>query len=114
MTHDVVTRGGTVVDGNRKTAIGRVPEWGTEEIEAAGPAVTPGFVDLYTHLDTQVGWDPVAGRMPAPVSAFRPGASQLVQRAVGYKATLCNGRVILKNDALTGTRSAQVLRTGRL
>jgi N-acyl-D-aspartate/D-glutamate deacylase len=28
-------------------------------INAAGKVVTPGFVDLHTHLDAQVGWDPL-------------------------------------------------------
>lgn len=72
MAHDVVIRGGMVVDGkggapyeadvaiegDRIAAIGAVEGKGSEEIDAQGLAVTPGFVDLHTHLDAQIGWDP--------------------------------------------------------
>ena len=72
MGHDIVIRGGTVVDGTgapgarADVAIDgdRVSEVGTVDstdagrvIEADGRYVTPGFVDLHTHLDAQVGWD---------------------------------------------------------
>lgn len=73
MAHDLIIRGGTVVDGTgaagyradvaidgeRISAIGdlsQVPA--RQEIDAAGQVVTPGFVDLHTHLDAQVAWDP--------------------------------------------------------
>ncbi len=71
MTHDIVIRGGLVVDGKGGTpfsgdvaidgdqivAIGKVSERGATEIDADGAAVTPGFIDLHTHFDAQVGWD---------------------------------------------------------
>jgi N-acyl-D-aspartate/D-glutamate deacylase len=70
--HDLVIRGGVVVDGtgapavegdvavdgDRIVAVGRVVERGREEIDADGAAVTPGFVDVHTHYDGQVTWDP--------------------------------------------------------
>ena len=70
--HDLVIRGGTVVDGTGDaartadvaidagviTAIGRVDEIATREIDADGALVTPGFVDVHTHYDGQVTWDP--------------------------------------------------------
>jgi N-acyl-D-aspartate/D-glutamate deacylase len=69
----LVIRGGTVVDGTgaapapgdvaidggRITAVGRVDDPGTEEIDATGKIVTPGFVDIHTHYDGQVTWDPL-------------------------------------------------------
>ena len=69
--HDLVIRGGTVVDGtgaaprladvaidgDRITAVGAVSGRGREEIDAAGLLVTPGFVDIHTHYDGQVTWD---------------------------------------------------------
>jgi N-acyl-D-amino-acid deacylase len=72
MSHDIVIRGGTVVDGSggepfqadiaidgdQITGIGIVKEKGNEEIQADGLHVSPGFIDLHTHLDAQIGWDP--------------------------------------------------------
>ena len=72
MAHDVVIRGGNVVDGtgevpyqadiaidgDRISEIGVVGEQGREEIQADGLNVSPGFIDLHTHLDAQIGWDP--------------------------------------------------------
>ncbi|MFC3068035.1 N-acyl-D-amino-acid deacylase family protein [Phenylobacterium soli] len=70
--HDIVIRGGTIVDGTGAapvtgdlaidggliSAVGRVEGQGRREIDAAGCIVAPGFIDLHTHLDAQVGWDP--------------------------------------------------------
>ncbi|HMF84569.1 MAG TPA: amidohydrolase family protein [Acidimicrobiia bacterium] len=74
MTHDLVIRDGTIVDGtgrpsfrgdvavrgDRIVAVGAVDGNGRETIDAGGRVVSPGFVDVHTHLDAQVGWDPVA------------------------------------------------------
>ena len=74
MAHDLVVTGGTVVDGtgapavradvaidgDRIVAVGAVDTAGAGEvIDADGRFVTPGFVDLHSHLDAQVGWDPL-------------------------------------------------------
>jgi N-acyl-D-aspartate/D-glutamate deacylase len=72
--HDIVIRGGEVadgtgagpvradvaIDGERITAVGEVEARGRREIDAAGKLVTPGFVDIHTHLDAQLFWDPDA------------------------------------------------------
>ena len=73
MAYDLLIRGGTVVDGTRlpklradvgvtdgKVAkIGRIgPGQGTRELDATGLIVAPGFVDLHTHYDAQIHWDP--------------------------------------------------------
>ena len=52
----------------------------------------------------------VSERMPEFVNDFPGGAGRFIQRADGYRATLCNGRVILENDEHTGTRSGNVFR----
>jgi N-acyl-D-aspartate/D-glutamate deacylase len=70
-THDLIIRGGTVMDGNGGTPfvadvavrdgkiaeVGAVSGRGAEEIDAHGLSVTPGFVDIHTHYDGQAMWD---------------------------------------------------------
>lgn len=72
MKHDIVIRGGNIIDGTGSApfvgdiaiddglivAVGAVSGTGKQEIDAAGLAVTPGFIDIHTHLDAQIGWDP--------------------------------------------------------
>ena len=70
---DTVIRGGTIVDGTRfpryvgdvgishgvVAKIGRIAKGaGRYEIDARGLIVAPGFIDLHTHYDAQVHWDP--------------------------------------------------------
>jgi N-acyl-D-aspartate/D-glutamate deacylase len=70
---DVLIRGGTLVDGTRYPAFtadvgirgGRVAKIGrlagtsaTRVLDADGLVVAPGFVDLHTHYDAQIQWDP--------------------------------------------------------
>jgi N-acyl-D-aspartate/D-glutamate deacylase len=71
--HDLVIRGGTVVDGTGApgmradvavddgsvTLVGQVEAEGRTEIDATARLVTPGFVDIHTHYDGQVTWDPL-------------------------------------------------------
>lgn len=70
---DLIIRNGTVVDGSGApgvradvavsdgvvTEVGEVTDSATREIDAAGAIVTPGFIDIHTHFDGQVTWDPV-------------------------------------------------------
>ena len=73
MAYDFVIRNGTIIDGMRlprfradlgvtagKIArIGRIPAGaGRTEFDATGLIVAPGFVDLHTHYDAQLHWDP--------------------------------------------------------
>ena len=73
MHHDLIISGGDVIDGTGTPAhradiaidAGRISRIGdlsgagaAQQINATGKLVTPGFVDLHTHLDAQVGWDP--------------------------------------------------------
>jgi len=70
---DMVIKGGTVIDGLRTprfkadvaikdgniAQIGSIDaSEGTEAVDASGRVVAPGFVDLHTHYDSQVFWDP--------------------------------------------------------
>ena len=73
MAHELIVSGGTVVDGTGAEAkradvavdggrISRIGDLAGEQaertIDASGKLVTPGFVDLHTHLDAQIGWEP--------------------------------------------------------
>jgi N-acyl-D-aspartate/D-glutamate deacylase len=71
--HDIVIRGGTIVDGTgrapftgdvaiaggRIAAVGGKQGPGRREIDADGLLVTPGWVDVHTHYDGQAMWDPL-------------------------------------------------------
>ncbi len=74
MAHDLVIRGGTVIDGSGAPGYradvgvedGKIVEIGAisrsdgaVEVDADGLVVTPGFVDAHTHMDAQVMWDPL-------------------------------------------------------
>ncbi len=100
--HDRVIRGGTVVDGTgaapvtgvdvaidegRITAVGDDVGRGRDEIDADGLLVLPGWVDIHTHYDGQVTWDPevtpsswhgvttvVMGNCGVGFAPVRPGA----------------------------------------
>src|SRR5579864_8256722 len=85
--YDLVIRNGTVVDGTggerfeadvgveggRIVAIGENLARGTEEIDARGKLVTPGFVDIHTHYDGQAVWS----------DRLAPSSSHGVTTAVG-------------------------------
>jgi len=55
---DAPFEGDVAIDGDRISAVGKVSAAGREEIDAKGRLVTPGFVDIHTHFDGQVTWDP--------------------------------------------------------
>jgi N-acyl-D-amino-acid deacylase len=71
--HDIVIRGGTIIDGTgapsyagdvaiageRIAAVGGKQGPGRREIDATGLLVTPGWVDAHTHYDGQAMWDPL-------------------------------------------------------
>jgi N-acyl-D-amino-acid deacylase len=71
--YDIHIKGGTVVDGTRAPRYrgdvwirdgkvaqigGRAPGFAKKTIDADGLIVAPGFIDLHTHYDAQVFWDP--------------------------------------------------------
>ena len=68
---EIAIRGGTVIDGTgapgREADVlirdGRIVEIGSGltasgELDASGSIVAPGFIDIHTHYDAQVFWDP--------------------------------------------------------
>ena len=111
--HDLIIRGGTVVDGTgaprfsadiaidagRITAIGTDLGEARDIIDATGLIVTPGFVDIHTHYDGQATWDDllepssghgvttvVAGNCGVGFAPVRPGKEEwLVQLMEGVE-----------------------------
>jgi N-acyl-D-amino-acid deacylase len=71
--HDIVIRGGTIIDGTGKAAftgdvaidgervaaVGGKQGPARRDIDASGLLVTPGWVDVHTHYDGQAMWDPL-------------------------------------------------------
>jgi N-acyl-D-aspartate/D-glutamate deacylase len=74
MSLDLLLKGGTVVDGTgtpprtadvgieggRVIAVGRLGATAARTIDADGCVVTPGFVDVHTHYEAQLQWEPTA------------------------------------------------------
>lgn len=71
--HDMIIKGGTIVDGTRTPRYvsdiaikdgkiakigGLVGSTADRVLDAQGLIVAPGFVDLHTHYDAQIQWDP--------------------------------------------------------
>ena len=71
--YDSIIRNGTIIDGTgddrfvadiaikdgKIAKIGLITETATNEIDAKGKLVTPGWVDIHTHYDGQATWDPL-------------------------------------------------------
>lgn len=108
MSDTTVIRGGTVVDGTGTPGVradvlvegDRVKEIGTglkgdRVLEADGCVVAPGFIDIHTHYDAQVFWDPaltpscyhgvttvVAGNCGFSIAPTRPQDRELIAKTL--------------------------------
>src|SRR6476619_5592297 len=110
MAAEIVIRGGTVFDGSGEP--GRVADVaiadgvirdigpnlkGDGELDASGCAVAPGFIDIHTHYDAQVFWDPalspscwhgvtsvVAGNCGFSIAPVRPEHRELLVRTLQH------------------------------
>ena len=98
--YDLKITGGTVVDGTGADRFradigvkdGRIVEVrrlngddadlegeAAETLDATGRIVAPGFVDIHTHYDGQVSWDPAAGAVE-PARSHHRGRRKLRRR----------------------------------
>jgi N-acyl-D-aspartate/D-glutamate deacylase len=110
MPADIVIRGGSLVDGTGAPARmadvaisdGVISEIGTgldgkRVLEAGGNVVSPGFIDIHTHYDAQVFWDPaltpscwhgvtsvVAGNCGFSIAPVRPEHRELLVRTLQH------------------------------
>jgi N-acyl-D-aspartate/D-glutamate deacylase len=108
MSAELVIRGGTIVDGTGAPGVradlaianGRVTEIGQNlrgerVLDAGGHVVAPGFVDIHTHYDAQVFWDPaltpschhgvttvVAGNCGFSIAPTRASHRELIARTL--------------------------------
>lgn len=105
---EIVIRGGTVIDGTGAPGVvadvaidgGRITAIGTDLsgdriLDATGHVVAPGFIDIHTHYDAQVFWDPsltpscfhgvttvVAGNCGFSIAPTRPEHRNLIARTL--------------------------------
>ena len=98
MAFDLVVKNGMIVDGSglpryrgdvgvkdgKIVEIGRINGAATAEtLEAEGHVVTPGFVDVHTHMDAQIFWDPIG------TSSCFHGVTSVVMGNCGFTLAPC-------------------------
>jgi len=97
MTYDILIKNGMIVDGSganafegnvaisgdRIAAVGDVDGDAKQTFDAEGRLVTPGFVDIHTHLDAQITWDPIGS------SSCWHGVSSVVMGNCGVTFAPC-------------------------
>ncbi len=87
--------GDVAIDGDTIAAVGDDVGPARRELDAAGRLVTPGFIDVHTHLDAQLAWDPlgtstcwhgvtsvVLGNCGMTFAPVRPGEAEFLARAM--------------------------------
>ncbi|BBK37637.1 amidohydrolase [Allostella sp. ATCC 35155] len=120
---DLIIRGAEIVDGTgtpamradlgvadgRIAAIGRLTEPAQQTVEADGLVLAPGIVDIHTHYDAQLTWDPTA----SPSTAL--GVTSVVMGNCGFSIAPCppdRRDLVARNLSEVEGMSLASLRTG--
>src|SRR2546427_1688313 len=101
--------GGVAVSGGRIAAIGNDLGLARENVDAGGLALAPGIVDIHTHYDAQLTWDPFA----TPSTAL--GVTTVVIGNCGFTIAPCrpgDRDLTLRNLTHVEGMSLEALRAG--
>jgi N-acyl-D-amino-acid deacylase len=123
--HDLVIRGATVVDGTGAPPVradvgvrdGRIAEvreniagsGHATVVDAGGLTLAPGFIDVHTHYDAQVTWDPTL----SPSSSL--GVTSVVMGNCGFGIAPCQppvNDILMKNLSVVEGMNLDALRAG--
>jgi N-acyl-D-aspartate/D-glutamate deacylase len=107
--YDMIIRNGTIVDGTGRlpayrgdVAIkqgkiamisGRIRASALQELDATGCIIAPGAIDLHTHYDLQLNWEPYSGSQldVLHISTMGKPSSGVLRR--NQVESLCNGLI---------------------
>ena len=101
--------GGVAVAGGRIVAIGKDLGAAKQKVDAQGLVLAPGIVDIHTHYDAQLTWDPFA----TPSSAL--GVTTVVIGNCGFTIAPCRPQhrdVIMRNLTHVEGMSLEAMRAG--
>jgi len=97
---DLVLRNANIIDGTGKPgffgdvaigdgrikAVGQVDEPGRKELDLEGASLAPGFIDIHTHYDAQVFWDPMV------TPSVNHGVTTVIAGNCGFTLAPLSGR----------------------
>ncbi len=121
--YDLVIRGATIVDGlgnapkradlavkdGRIAALGEIKDKGAETVDAGGLTLSPGIVDVHTHYDAQITWDPTLSPSPSL------GVTTAVMGNCGFgivPAPPASRDLVIRNLSVVEGMDLDALRTG--
>src|SRR5881296_899654 len=123
MSYDLVIKNGTVIDGSglpryradvgvrhgRIVTIGRIRERARDVVDAEGLVFTPCFVDVHTHMDAQIFWDPLG------TSSCWHGITSVVMGNCGFTLAPCakeDRSLVIRNLQRAEDISAEAMEAG--